>query len=1445
MEQLNSGMNQDANPIYQPKGTTRFNLNTVIDDRNAEQGQIVSDEGNKLCVQFDNSSLVGYSLIGSHRLSNNSKLLFITDNTHSVIGIQTECNFEIIINSDCLNFKTTKRVSVLSKVINGCERVIYFTDTYNSYRSINIDSLEQYLLSGETIASANLSGTGWDCGLFKHFYDYNYPNILLESVNDGGGNLKVGTYTFSIRYIDNQGNATNWMPFTQLIPVTLGKVGTTLIDPNDVINIKGSTNYRVEDGNTIGITTGTSKSITLNVVGIDVRFSFIQFAVIEYVEDIKVPTNYYILEKLAINGSSMDYTYRGFDPSNTIAATLNELTIPTVSIDTVHAHAQNAGRLFLTNVKEYERDWSEFQRSACKIKSSWLANVSDYYGLGVNNVSPQRAYYYFNRKSFMRDEIYAFGIVYVFKDGSQSPVFHIPGTSADNIDRLSNLTTFQANSHNRQNGGTLVDRELLTVVTTPSSQSALEVAESDVKHLGLTIGNTVERWKVFNTAIETNRIAYSGSGTVGPKNHFAAVGLMSFWECETSAYPEVKDCNGDYIYDTDYYGNVLAGTPIRHHKFPDTTLVEHAFGVRDVSMSNDLEKVHSFQNSFITIQLDNIIVPAAYINEVQGYFIVRAERNSVNSTVVDKGLFNRTSVSTDGGPINYLVSCDGRQAHGSNPLTEPIDPIESKKMGCLASSINLQGRWGTSWDRTAVRGDYIKFEGIWRAYRRVGLPTFKESWITDLSNPSLNQTNIKIVESKLVASGTEDLISGSTINIAAFDWMNDTNFISTEDEIYWLSANVKWRQTYYVAVKKYIPDLHGELSSIKYIKTSRDIYPTSTTSINLIYGGDVYITNFSKAYYAAAFITPPTMGDSLTDPHDDPDFGCVVFNFAEEPINLSLRHYGTALYERHPEPLHNNTYGWCADLPINYATLDMVDFDGDKSYYRQWKALNPDYHVESNISVYLPLPTFHNWCDNCGGKKPNFIYYSDKSSAFNVSDNYRIVRPLNVENLFPEDGAITGLFVDKDRLFATTANSVIFLPTKPQTLQGDGTTVYTGTGDVLSAPPKKLVSSEIGYAGVEDKFGINVNEFGTVLIDTVRGKVFLLGEGLEEISNHGLRAFFRDNLPFKLKKLIPTLDESNYYTNINGIGLLATYDQKYRRLILHKRDYTPINFGGLLPEIPLPDITYYVLESDGRLRWYRNDVEIFASNSTYFTNHSFTLSYSFANKCWTSFHSYMPDFMYNDSETFYTFIQGLNSQLQGVWKHGTEFLKYYNNSFQHIIEIVLTPNFQTGVYDDVLMSTKALSPASKVYMQEKNVFFDKIWVYNEIQSSGLKTLLPISETDMGMSVYNNSYSVSNVICRNVEEYWRLQLPRDLVDLTYSGPTATSNWTNILGNFNLVNGYQGYIDKIASGIISTTKLMQNVSRMRSKYVFVRFYFDSQASTRLVTDLAHSNKRPSIR
>jgi len=66
--------------------------------------------------------------------------------------------------------------------------------------------------------------------------------------------------------------------------------------------------------------------------------------------------------------------------------------------------------------------------------------------------------------------------------------------------------------------------------------------------------------------------------------------------------------------------------------------------------------------------------------------------------------------------------------------------------------------------------------------------------------------------------------------------------------------------------------------------------------------------------------------------------------------------------------------------------------------------------------------------------------------------------------------------------------------------------VSIGTGEVGSIPPKRYVSTPLGYAGSQDPFATVSSQYGTFFIDAEVGRVFLFkGQGgINEISNAGM-----------------------------------------------------------------------------------------------------------------------------------------------------------------------------------------------------------------------------------------------------------------------------------------------------------------------------------------------------
>ncbi|GHV63106.1 hypothetical protein FACS1894195_5320 [Bacteroidia bacterium] len=83
----------------------------------------------------------------------------------------------------------------------------------------------------------------------------------------------------------------------------------------------------------------------------------------------------------------------------------------------------------MINIQEKSIDWIGMQKYASKIKGSFV----------TREVILDSVHAYGNPKNpsvrdcvgYMPGEVYSFGIVYVFDDGRESPVFHIPGWEAN------------------------------------------------------------------------------------------------------------------------------------------------------------------------------------------------------------------------------------------------------------------------------------------------------------------------------------------------------------------------------------------------------------------------------------------------------------------------------------------------------------------------------------------------------------------------------------------------------------------------------------------------------------------------------------------------------------------------------------------------------------------------------------------------------------------------------------------------------------------------------------------------------------------------------------------------------------------------------------------------------------------------------------------------------
>lgn len=540
MKALKQGMYIGKSEFDLPEDGYTYGLNIMYNNSDLE-GEITDEISNRSVIKLRKF------LIGAINLIGEDLVLFSTnDEGYFEIGLQVNDNYSIIFNETMFNYTTKHRIKGEFRSTPGNKRIIYFYDGVNPDRFIRIDELDTHKDSnGDWIESSFLLKP-----------EYNIPTPISSYVVEEGGNLPAATYTVSMRYLDDLFNATDW--FSETTPLIVGKY----------------------QGEGVRLNTPTTKALSYKFSNSDIRFKYVEIAINKYDNPNTVTSySYTVLE----NQQDLVFSISSLD--NLSSITYAETLIPTAKYESSKAMIQYDNRLVRANLEEKYYDWSKFQRAANDVKVNWWSPFEEDFKVDYN-------------RSLMRDEVYALGVIFVMKDGYESPVFHIPGRPMD-LDNYGNPLpdNYEPNTHNRPAPTTGWDS---TEYDVADYADADLIANSSMR-------TTFQRWEMYNTAI----IDDGGNPYLG------------YYECREVdgtpiKYPEVKDCNGDFIYPNDG----ITTLPIRHHRMPDCTLSNHFIN----------DAAHP-----LVLDFANINIPEEYLSDVQYFKFVVSDRLS-DKTVLDKGI---------------------------------------------------------------------------------------------------------------------------------------------------------------------------------------------------------------------------------------------------------------------------------------------------------------------------------------------------------------------------------------------------------------------------------------------------------------------------------------------------------------------------------------------------------------------------------------------------------------------------------------------------------------------------------------------------------------------------------------------------------------------------------------------------------------------------------------
>ena len=1352
------GINKDQ--TFQTPNQVTFALNAIRDSHDGGKPEYQSEPGNELVESLPS----GYILLGSIYGQDNNVYLFSTNEVLSEIGKFKEGKYTTLVNAN-LGFNRRYPITGEYRIRNGCDRVIYWNDGFNPDRWFNEDRPDDFKLFGV-----------FQPNKFNFLPELLVPTLNLVGVNDTGGQLELGSYYFQLELLDKN-------------ETVLYK---TDISPQVVIYDESlQSNYDTIDGGLnfpqfdqlIGGVPITTKSIELTFSHLDLSASYLRLNVAKQTTSNQVITAHSVGQLIPITGLEISYTYQGYNVNaGDYPLDYSEMLVVNDRYKTSYVMEQVQNRLVRGNLTQDSRDYTQYQQYASLVTAQWIASEAEAKTNTLGNPKNPNTYWY--KTTFQGDEVYSFGIQYLHDDGTWSPVFPLIGRTAISS-----------------------DLDLLTVMPNNAILVGNQVWLSDVEHLGLSIGNTVERWKVFNTATITT------SNTITHPYNYK--GNFGYYEANFK-YPNIRDCADTLIWGE----GITTDTNVRFFKFPDRKLVPHTQG------SN---------GEYIVPLGVEFTVPSYPNSDIVGHRFTHVIRDNFNRTITDSGWGAGETIGNDGGDDYLFIT--GRYSSGAgdpymrfesaetlyNRALKPASYIKTNKIHqIISNSINSTA-------------DTVQFDTVG------GHTCFSAIYyITGTLQGNPDRTNYKVEKQIFVDEGInipesvfgitidhKDYLTPDSILKLSFDvesYTDDLALSGTPGSLYPNFPPGKFVQNNVYTYKKVLNEVYTNFLALnhKYINFN----PFFSIGTNQTYGGDTLLVNNINtrlASYTAYDLNDGDVADNIFE---------MLYNdqrWIEYQINTNLRHEGleapTTYFTKGESDLELMLKFWDEVFDAGNSKLQLKR---QEEWLTEYYKVNSDYNLQSNQIGKFSLPSNFNYCSRCLNVYPHRLVFSPKSFDEEQIDLYRITYTNDYIDLPGHTGAITGLKYVNNQLLVHTENTTYIIQPSPQQINTDQNTAYLGTGDFLSVPPIELVPVNIGYAGCQSKQHQVETPFGHCWIDQKRGEVFRFDNKLDKITT-GLEQWLRENLPSELQNNYYQVYEQPYpitvTTHRDGIGCVLNYDSRYKRLLITKIEYLP-------KQLILPSTTptnSQQVEYNGRWIASQGEFPTDFSNVFFFENKSWTLSYAFEYQSFVSWHSYRPYQGFNDSNNFYTLNRFSNSVYRH--KHKESYQSYYGSKYDFIIEYQVF-DLSTDRLDTVhyMGYTYQWDQTNKQWLVIDNQSFDRLVCYNNNQSTGLQDLILLTNP------YQNTFlkSFEKYIIKTDQNY----KIAGLMDLATGQPVMTEDNTFV--------GGAEYIDKsVNPNVINFNKSIYTQGKLWDKFVNVRLFFKPPQDYKKLIILSLVNEQQSNR
>lgn len=350
------------------------------------------------------------------------------------IGI-TENGSLYDLRSEYFNFDLNHPVEVLAEDSYDGSVNLIFTDNKNNPKLINTgfqarENGEYYIIDriGDDSVHTNRyrldDKTLFNLQTSLYRDSHKIPKIQFNGLQTGG-QLKVGTYTIYVIACDKDGNESDIICESGVIPVFLGTDG-------DPFSVNGGSENQVSD-----------KSIDLTITNIDSAYHYVKLCYTRTAaaNNQNASTLAYKVQTLfpvtKDGGNSIIHIiFTGFEDE--VAMAITDLNIRYFNADTVKTQCLTQNMLFQGNIAEnYKNDneYDELRTISLQVypmlDASKRVNLSSSYEYdeGEEQNSYYNSKFCYESTGYHIGEFYRFGIVYIRQDNSLTSVFDVLGVN--------------------------------------------------------------------------------------------------------------------------------------------------------------------------------------------------------------------------------------------------------------------------------------------------------------------------------------------------------------------------------------------------------------------------------------------------------------------------------------------------------------------------------------------------------------------------------------------------------------------------------------------------------------------------------------------------------------------------------------------------------------------------------------------------------------------------------------------------------------------------------------------------------------------------------------------------------------------------------------------------------------------------------------------------------